>query len=101
MSVTFSGLNYEISIECCVASGIIHITGTVRTNEEYPLMEPVEATRLGLPFIGNVILTEFKTQQGPNPTDKFGFRGGAFAWEYTFTSTGKCELNESQLSHSR
>lgn len=72
--------------------GLIRIEGTVRTNGEFPLGEPLKAVLLGLPFTGRVILLKYESKSCAK---------GDAEYEYAFESTGEYELNESLLSHSR
>lgn len=86
-------------LECCdtvcpghrredrTVPGIMWIEGTVRTNEEFPIGEPLEAALLGLPLTGTVILTKALVQDGN--------------YEFSFRSHGECEFKELQSSHSR
>lgn len=63
-----------------LVAGLIRIGGVVRTSQEFPLSEPIEAALLGLPLTGNVILTEFLVQDEN--------------YEFSFKSHGEYELNK-------
>ena len=82
--------------------GMKWIEGTVRAIAGLPLGELIEASRFELPFIGQVVLKESKNQfVSCVPGVEYGSRGGELGCEYSFTSHGKIEIDESLFSHSR